>query len=160
MSGRVHLSNGDVVLFQGGIAVVRSFGKVKFGRGEWVGLELSGPMGDTDGSKNGVRYFKCKKRHGLFIRLSDVKRKITAEELLLKLNESVEKSPKGRLSSKEKKVTSFIMWKKVSYLIKVHFYCRFFFAFFRVFSRFFYVCLCFISTLIKFSQNQSKHFFY
>jgi len=48
---KVHLANGDVILFSGGIAVVRFFGKVKFGRGEWVGLELSGPMGDCDGSK-------------------------------------------------------------------------------------------------------------
>jgi len=100
---KVHLSNGDVILFSGGIAVVRFFGKVKFGRGDWVGLELSGPMGDCDGSKNSVRYYKCPKNHGKFIRLSDVKRKITAEELLLKLNSEVEKNPKGKLSLKEKK---------------------------------------------------------
>jgi hypothetical protein len=103
MSRKVHLSNGDVILFSGGIAVVRFFGKVKFGRGDWVGLELSGPMGDCDGSKNSVRYYKCNKGHGKFIRLSDVKRKITAEELLLKLNSEVEKNPKGKLSLKEKK---------------------------------------------------------
>lgn len=102
-STKVHLSNGDVILFSGGIAVVRFFGKVKFGRGDWVGLELSGPMGDCDGSKNSVRYYKCPKNHGKFIRLSDVKRKITAEELLLKLNSEVEKNPKGKLSLKEKK---------------------------------------------------------
>jgi len=100
---KVHLSDGDVILFTGGIAVVRYFGKVKFGRGDWVGLELSGPMGDCDGSKSGVRYFKCNRNHGRFIRLSDVKRKITAEELLLKLNSEVEKAPKGKLSMKEKK---------------------------------------------------------
>jgi len=99
----VHLSNGDVILFSGGIAVVRFFGKVKFGRGEWVGLELSGPMGDCDGMKNNIRYYRCTKNHGKFIRLSDVKRKITAEELLLKLNSEVEKNPKGKLSSKEKR---------------------------------------------------------
>jgi len=100
---KVHLSNGDVILFSGGIAVVRFFGKVKFGRGDWVGLELSGPMGDCDGLKNNVRYYKCNKNHGKFIRLSDVKRKITAEELLLKLNSEVEKNPKGKLSMKEKR---------------------------------------------------------
>jgi len=100
---KVHLTNGDVVLFSGGIAVVRFFGGVKFGRGDWVGLELSGPMGDCDGSKNNVRYYKCTRNHGKFIRLSDVKRKITAEELLLKLNSEVEKNPKGKLSLKEKK---------------------------------------------------------
>jgi len=60
-------------------------------------------MGDCDGSKNSVRYYKCNKNHGKFIRLSDVKRKITAEELLLKLNSEVEKNPKGKLSLKEKK---------------------------------------------------------
>lgn len=102
-SSKVHLSNGDVILFSGGIAVVRFFGKVKFGRGEWVGLELSGPMGDCDGLKNNVRYYKCNKNHGKFIRLSDVKRKITAEELLLKLNSEVEKNPKGKLTMKEKR---------------------------------------------------------
>jgi len=101
---RPHLTNGDVILFSGGIAVVRYFGRVKFGRGDWVGLELSGPMGDCDGSKNNVRYYKCTKHHGKFIRLSDIKRKITAEELLLKLNSEVEKNPKGgKLSLKEKR---------------------------------------------------------
>jgi len=99
----VHLTNGDVILFSGGIAVVRFFGQVKFGDGMFVGLELSGPMGDCDGARNGVRYYRCSRNHGKFIRVGDVKRKITAEELLLKLNSEVEKAPKGKLSLKEKK---------------------------------------------------------
>jgi len=99
----VHLTNGDVILFSGGIAVVRFFGPVKFGDGMFVGLELSGPMGDCDGARNGVRYYRSTRNHGKFIRVGDVKRKITAEELLLKLNSEVEKAPKGKLSLKEKK---------------------------------------------------------
>merc|ERR1740124_331010 len=47
----------------------------------FVGLELSGPMGDCDGARNGVRYYRCSRNHGKFIRVGDVKRKITAEGL-------------------------------------------------------------------------------
>jgi len=101
---KLYLENGDVILFSGGIAIVRFCGRVSFAKGEWVGLELSGPMGDCDGTRKGVRYYKCDPNHGKFIKIRDVKRKIPPEELLLKLHVELEKNdPKGKFSTRKKK---------------------------------------------------------
>lgn len=43
-------------------------GPVSFGSGDWVGLRLDEPIGRYDGSVQGVRYFDCADKHGLFIR--------------------------------------------------------------------------------------------
>ena len=39
----------------------------------WMGVELDMPTGKNDGSRNGVRYFKCQPRHGMFVLQSKVK---------------------------------------------------------------------------------------
>ena len=46
--------------------VVRYVGSVRFASESWVGIELDGPYGTCDGSVDGVRYFQCKARHGVF----------------------------------------------------------------------------------------------
>ena len=48
--------------------VIRFAGPTKFQPGEWFGVVLPTPLGKNDGSVNGVKYFSCKKQHGLFIR--------------------------------------------------------------------------------------------
>ncbi|GBG34455.1 Protein phosphatase, putative [Hondaea fermentalgiana] len=48
--------------------VVRFFGATSFKAGNWVGVELERADGKNDGSVNGVKYFKCKLGHGLFVR--------------------------------------------------------------------------------------------
>ncbi|XP_065063038.1 kinesin-like protein KIF13B isoform X4 [Rhopilema esculentum] len=48
---------------------VRFVGKTEFADGMWAGVELTSPNGKNDGSVNGVSYFKCDDKHGLFIRL-------------------------------------------------------------------------------------------
>jgi len=39
-----------------------------------MGVELDAPTGKNDGSMNGVQYFKCKPRHGIFVLQSKVTR--------------------------------------------------------------------------------------
>ena len=39
----------------------------------WMGVELDMPTGKNDGSMNGIRYFKCLARHGVFVLQSKVK---------------------------------------------------------------------------------------
>eukprot|EP00927_Polykrikos_kofoidii_P062818 TRINITY_DN57611_c0_g1_i1.p1 TRINITY_DN57611_c0_g1~~TRINITY_DN57611_c0_g1_i1.p1 ORF type:complete len:452 (+),score=78.24 TRINITY_DN57611_c0_g1_i1:146-1501(+) len=48
--------------------VVRFFGEVGFADGLWLGVELDGPFGLSDGSLNGRRYFDCKPLHAVFLR--------------------------------------------------------------------------------------------
>lgn len=48
--------------------VVQFIGTVHFASGIWIGVELDNPEGKNDGSVNGTRYFKCRSRHGIFVR--------------------------------------------------------------------------------------------
>ncbi|XP_052250414.1 kinesin-like protein KIF13B isoform X2 [Dreissena polymorpha] len=48
--------------------VVQFVGNVEFASGPWVGVELDLPEGKNNGSVHGIQYFKCRPRHGLFVR--------------------------------------------------------------------------------------------
>ncbi|XP_076456377.1 kinesin-like protein KIF13A [Babylonia areolata] len=48
--------------------VVRFIGTTAFAEGQWVGVELDQAEGKNDGSVKGVRYFRCRKNHGIFVR--------------------------------------------------------------------------------------------
>ena len=66
------LKVGDKVQLVGTnkVGKCRFIGVVPFSDGVWVGLELADASGRNDGSVQGRRYFSCKPRHGLFVRLS------------------------------------------------------------------------------------------
>mmetsp|Transcript_105706 Transcript_105706/g.303971 ORF Transcript_105706/g.303971 Transcript_105706/m.303971 type:complete len:213 (+) Transcript_105706:859-1497(+) len=51
---------------------IRFVGETRFAAGEWLGVELFTAGGKNDGSVNGVRYFECAPRHGLFVRRTAV----------------------------------------------------------------------------------------
>lgn len=59
---------GSQVLFKGDPGVVRFVGETGFANGVWIGVELNGDNGKNDGSVNGVRYFQCPDKHGIFVR--------------------------------------------------------------------------------------------
>jgi hypothetical protein len=61
---------GDVVAVTGTrkVGVVKYAGEVHFSDGVWIGIELPDPTGKNDGSVQGVKYFNCKPKHGLFVR--------------------------------------------------------------------------------------------
>ena len=58
---------GDRVLV-GGVqpCTLRFVGETSFAAGFWAGVELDIPEGRNDGSKDGIVYFKCKPKYGLF----------------------------------------------------------------------------------------------
>jgi len=57
---------GQQVTWNGKSATVRYIGNVKFGAGEWVGLELMDGKGVHDGNVLGVCYFECPAGKGVF----------------------------------------------------------------------------------------------
>ncbi|KAH0617897.1 hypothetical protein JD844_016616 [Phrynosoma platyrhinos] len=48
--------------------IVRYVGPVDFSTSTWVGVELHFPVGKHDGTVKGKEYFRCKPRHGVFVR--------------------------------------------------------------------------------------------
>ncbi|XP_071054782.1 kinesin-like protein KIF13A isoform X3 [Onthophagus taurus] len=48
--------------------VVAYIGETEFANGTWVGVELDAPKGKNDGTVQGVKYFTCKPKHGMFVR--------------------------------------------------------------------------------------------
>ena len=59
-----NLSNDS--LCHAAIGIVRFVGTVSFTSGYWIGVELDDAIGSNDGSINGVRYFDCRAKHGVF----------------------------------------------------------------------------------------------
>ncbi|KAM0671641.1 hypothetical protein OCOL_001433 [Ordospora colligata] len=59
---------------------VRYLGGIRTKEGKWVGLELDEPVGANDGSVNGVRYFDCKNKHGIFVRYERIREGLVCEE--------------------------------------------------------------------------------
>ncbi|CAK0838434.1 unnamed protein product, partial [Prorocentrum cordatum] len=64
----VQHGHGSAAVF----GTVRFVGKTEFAEGEWVGVELSGPVGKNDGTVQNVRYFTCARMHGIFVRPSQI----------------------------------------------------------------------------------------
>jgi len=70
---RLNLNTGDRVNIgpaKSSRAIVRYYGPVVFGAGDWIGLELESASGNTDGTVNGISYFSCPKDCGMFIKTS------------------------------------------------------------------------------------------
>jgi len=89
--GSITVSRGSIVtLNQGFIGTCRWIGTLP-GADEdqyYIGVKLSEGSGECDGTFRGVRYFQCPPEKGLFVPKEDVKRIISAEELLNRLVES------------------------------------------------------------------------
>jgi len=77
---------GDVVMVSKQVGV----GVVRHSSTHLIGCELNAPVGTCDGQHEGQRYFQVKSKHAVFVDPQSLK-KIEAEDLLNKLNETVER---------------------------------------------------------------------
>jgi len=78
------LKIGDVVLISDpseGIGVVRYIDEINY----VVGIELTDPLGNSDGSLHGKTHFKCRPKYGIFVSVRDIQRLVSPEELLHKI---------------------------------------------------------------------------
>lgn len=87
-SHTTNLLNGDVVLINAeiGLGIVRYVGPVEWSEEIFMGVELGEPIGTTNGTQGARSYFTVERNHGLFLPLSQVQKKIPAENLLKKLH--------------------------------------------------------------------------
>jgi hypothetical protein len=63
---------GDQVSVRQTACTVRFVGGTHFAEGTWVGVEFPTSCGRNDGSVEGVRYFECAPRQGLFVRPAQI----------------------------------------------------------------------------------------
>ena len=60
---------GDRVIVSGTKhGCIQFIGDTQFAAGEWAGVVLDEPIGKNDGSVNGIRYFQCEAKKGVFAR--------------------------------------------------------------------------------------------
>ncbi|XP_008180473.1 CAP-Gly domain-containing linker protein 1 isoform X2 [Acyrthosiphon pisum] len=70
------LKIGDRVIISSGqgskLGVLRYRGATQFAPGEWCGIELDDPLGKNNGIVEGIRYFECEDKFGLFTPIAKV----------------------------------------------------------------------------------------
>lgn len=76
--GSADIKLGDRVIVQSSQGskpgMLRYYGRTEFGTGIWCGVELDDPLGKNDGSVDGVKYFECASKFGLFVPVEKVSR--------------------------------------------------------------------------------------
>eukprot|EP00698_Gefionella_okellyi_P002516 TRINITY_DN1235_c1_g1_i1.p1 TRINITY_DN1235_c1_g1~~TRINITY_DN1235_c1_g1_i1.p1 ORF type:complete len:927 (+),score=247.50 TRINITY_DN1235_c1_g1_i1:62-2842(+) len=64
-----HFQIGDYVEADSVVkGIIRFIGQTKFAAGDWLGVELEKGVGKNNGTVQGIRYFDCPEKHGLFLR--------------------------------------------------------------------------------------------
>ncbi|XP_060870587.1 CAP-Gly domain-containing linker protein 1-like isoform X2 [Metopolophium dirhodum] len=70
------LKIGDRVIISSGqgskLGVLRYRGATQFAPGEWCGIELDDPLGKNNGIVEGIKYFECEDKFGLFTPIAKV----------------------------------------------------------------------------------------
>ncbi|VVC44279.1 Hypothetical protein CINCED_3A019655 [Cinara cedri] len=70
------LKIGDRVIISSGqgskLGVLRYRGATQFAQGEWCGIELDDPLGKNNGTVEGIKYFECEDKFGLFAPVAKV----------------------------------------------------------------------------------------
>ncbi|XP_067040730.1 microtubule-associated tumor suppressor 1-like isoform X2 [Acropora muricata] len=69
------------------LGILKYLGRTHFADGEWCGILLENPCGKNDGSVRGVRYFRCRNKHGVFVHSHKVKRADEVDLSTLNLTE-------------------------------------------------------------------------
>ncbi|XP_062130608.1 restin homolog isoform X13 [Drosophila sulfurigaster albostrigata] len=74
--GKNGLTVGDRVIVSSGFGsrpgILRYLGETQFAPGNWCGVELDEGSGKNDGAVDGIRYFECKPKFGVFVPIAKV----------------------------------------------------------------------------------------
>ncbi|XP_053965381.1 kinesin-like protein KIF13A isoform X1 [Anastrepha ludens] len=77
--------------------VISYIGTTHFQAGTWIGVELDTPTGKNDGTVQGIQYFQCKSKHGIFVRYDKL--------ILDKRGKAMRAYKAEKISSKESAMT-------------------------------------------------------
>lgn len=73
---------GDSVHVLGYVGVVKYVGSTELGEGEWIGIEMDQEIEQgNDGSYQGIHYFSCNKKRGVFARPTTVFHHVTSQNM-------------------------------------------------------------------------------
>ncbi|XP_047011716.1 centrosome-associated protein 350 isoform X3 [Ictalurus punctatus] len=81
---------------------LRFKGRTSFASGLWTGVELDASEGSNDGSYDGVVYFQCKEKHGIFAPPEKISRLPEASEGRTRTSEKEDSSFEDRSNETEK----------------------------------------------------------
>ena len=70
---------GKASVFEDFLQSFNVLGKLPGSDDDFLGVKLSEGQGDTDGTFNNVRYFKCPPNKGLFVNVKELKKIISPE---------------------------------------------------------------------------------
>ncbi|XP_022230011.1 restin homolog isoform X2 [Drosophila obscura] len=74
--GKNGMAVGDRVIVSSGFGsrpgILRYLGETSFAPGNWCGVELDDASGKNDGAVDGIRYFECKPKFGVFVPIAKV----------------------------------------------------------------------------------------
>ncbi|XP_059609568.1 restin homolog isoform X3 [Phlebotomus argentipes] len=83
---------GDRVIVSSGFGsrpgVLKYIGETQFAPGNWCGVQLDDPTGKNNGAVDGIRYFECPDKYGIFVPLAKVTLSPSAKKTFVRLPRS------------------------------------------------------------------------
>uniref|UniRef100_A0A8B9IA06 Centrosomal protein 350 n=1 Tax=Anser brachyrhynchus TaxID=132585 RepID=A0A8B9IA06_9AVES len=87
---------------------LRFKGLTKFAKGFWAGVELDKPEGNNNGTYDGIKYFDCKERHGIFAPPQKISHITESVDNHLDTNKDEDSFFDDRLEKQHKSVVAYL----------------------------------------------------
>ncbi|XP_058059639.1 restin homolog isoform X2 [Anopheles bellator] len=103
VAGTASLNVGDRVIVSSGFGsrpgMLKYLGETKFASGTWCGVQLDDASGKNDGTVDGVRYFECPAKCGIFVPIAKVTLSPSARKTSARLSRANSKESLNSLAT-------------------------------------------------------------